>query len=305
MTDKKNKIFDDLETNGILEKFRNGLGIDSDLHFDKKTAYHVSKYNVEGDKSYFVKRTDNKTSVSSIASSNLCEKAGILTPPVYMLADKKNKTIHTLQQNVEEIDDFETMLANEDIEYTKIQKKLFGKFKWQMFYDEEILANLLQFMTPKCLTEFQNMFLVDELRTDVDRHTKNYFFYKTKDSKKYQGVIAIDLELLAIYNYCGVNKESFTNFLVYPYQTALPHQLYDKACYSQRMSDMRQLLQDGVLSEANLNAMLSALEFDFPKEMKKVCKNGRLGIRERNEIVSPIERLWEYNRKNIGKDLGL
>ena len=304
MKDKKNNIFEDLEARGIVEKFNKGLGTD-DIQFDKKMAYHVSKYKLQDGKSFFVKDSDNQTSVASVASSKLCSEAGILTPPVYALADKKKKTIKTLQQNVEEIDDFETMLANDDIEYTKIQSKLFGKFKWQMFYDEELIANFLKFMTPNCLTQFQNMFLVDELRTDVDRHTKNYFFYKTKDSKKYQGVIAIDLDLLVIYNYCGVNKEDFTNFLVFPYQTALPHQLYDKVCYSQRMSDMRQLLQDGVLSEANLKAMMSALEFDFPKEMKKVCKTGKLGMRERNEIVSPIERLWEYNQKTIGKDLGL
>lgn len=304
MADKKNQIFDDLEAGGIVEKFNKGLGEKGDMKPVAQMSYYVKKYTDDG-KSYFVKSSDKNKGIASVVSSKLCEDVGILTPPVYMLSGKDNKSIKTLQQSVEDIDGFETLLANEDVEYTKIQKKVFGKFKWQLFYDEELIADLLKSMTPSCLTQFQNMYLVDELRTDIDRHTKNYFFYKTKDSKKYQGVIAIDLELMAIYTYCGAQKGDFINFLAQPYQTALPHQLYDKVSYIQRMSDMRQLLQDGVLSESNIKAILDALEYDFPKEMKKACKQKKVGLKERNAIVSPIERLWEYNRKTIGKDLGM
>ena len=304
MTRGKNNIFDDLEASGIVEKFNKGLGEKGDMKPIAQMSYYVKKY-IDDGKSYFVKSSDNNKGIASVVSSKLYEDVGILTPPVYMISGKDKKSIKTIQQGVEDIDGFETLLANEDVEYTKIQKKVFGKFKWQLFYDEELICDLLKSMTPSCLTQFQNMYLVDELRTDIDRHTKNYFFYKTKNSKKYQGVIAIDLELMAIYTYCGAQKGDFTNFLAQPYQTALPHQLYDKVSYIQRMSDMRQLLQDGVLSESNINAILDALEYDFPKEMKKACKQKKVGLKERNAIVSPIERLWEYNQKTIGKDLGM
>ena len=76
-------------------------------------------------------------------------------------------------------------------------------------------------------------------------------------------------------------------------------------CYKQRITDMRQLAQDGVLSTENVNAITGALEYDFPKEMKSACKDSRLGFGERNEIVKPVERLWEYNRQTIGRDLGM
>lgn len=304
MAEKKNQIFEDLQKSGVVERFNKGLGKKGDLQPVDQMSYYVKKYTDDG-KSYFVKNSDNNKGLASVVSSKLCEDVGILTPPVYMLSGNDKKNIKTLQQSVEDIDGFETLLASDDIEYTKIQNKVFGKFKWQMFYDDELVFDLLKSMTPSCLTQFQNMYLVDELRTDIDRHTKNYFFYKTKDSKKYQGVIAIDLELMAIYTYCGTKKDDFTNFLVQPYQTALPHQLYDKVSYLQRMSDMRQLLQDGVLSESNIKAILDALEYDFSKEMKKACKQKKVGLKDRNAIVSPIERLWEYNRKTIGKDLGM
>jgi hypothetical protein len=110
---------------------------------------------------------------------------------------------------------------------------------------------------------------------------------------------------MQIYNYCGSKKEDFANFLVCPYQTATPHQSYDNACYKQRLIDMRQLMQDDVLSASNINAITSALEYDFPKEIKSVCKYSKLKLGEKNDIVKPVERLWEYNRETIGKDLGM
>ena len=304
MTDRKNNFFDDLKSNGVVDKFANSLDSDK-VKLTDQMSYYVSKYKLDGDKSYFVKQSDELKSVASIASARLCEKSGILTPPIYMLRGKNKKSIKTLQQNVGDIDGIETILARDDIEYSQIQKKVFGKFKWQMFYDEELVRDLMRFMTLDCLTQFKNMFLIDELRTDVDRHTKNYFFYKTKDSKKYQGVIAIDLELMAIYEYCGAHKDDFINFLAHSYQSSLPHQVYDRVNYIQRVSDMRQLLQDGVLSEANIKAMVAALEHDFPADMKEICKQNRFRGKDKNEIIVPIERLWEYNQKTIGKDLGL
>ena len=297
-------FFEDLEKTGVVKKFSNGLD-DEDISLTDKMSYYISKYKLKGGKSYYVKSSGELKAVSSIASARLCDSVGILTPPVYMLSGKNRKAIKTIQPNVEEVEGIEAILARNDIEYSRIQQRAFGKFKWQMFYDEELICKLLQFMTFDCFTQFQNMFLIDELRTDIDRHTKNYFFYKSKDDKKYQGVIAIDLELMAIYNYCGAKKEDFTNFLVYPYQSSLPQQLYDKVSYGQRIYDMRQLLQDGVLSEENLNAILDALEYDFPADMNSICKKNKMSRKDRNEIVSPIERLWEYNQKTIGKDLGL
>ncbi len=297
--------FCDLDAIGIVDRLQKGLNINDVLKFVQRKSDCVTKYQFANGKTGFVKNVDIKTGIASIASSRLYEKIGILTPPVYFIAKKDKYTIQTIQPNVEDLDGVKTILANNDLEYTKIQTRAFGKYKWQIFYDKQLIATLLKFMTPSCLTALQNMFLVDELRTDGDKHLENYFFYKTKGSDKYEGVIGIDLDLMQIYNYCGSKKEDFANFLVYPYQTATPHQSYDYVCYKQRIADMRQLVQDDVLSTSNINAITSTLEHDFPKEIKNACKDGKLGFSERNEICKTIERLWEYNRKTIGKDLGM
>ena len=299
----KNNFFYDFDAKVIADKLKKGANVDDEIKFVQKQSDCVAKYQVADGKTCFVKDVDIKTGVSSIASSKLYEKIGILTPPVSFVAKKDRYTIQTIQPNVEDVEGVKTILANSDLEYKKISTRVFGKYKWQMFYDESLVAALLKFMTPSCLTAFKNMFLVDELRTDGDKHLKNYFFYKSKDSNKYEGIIGIDLDLMQIYNYCGSKKEDFANFLVYPYQTATPHQAYDNVSYKQRITDMRQLVQDDVLSASNINAIKSALEYDFPKEMKNACKDSKLGFGEKNEIVKPIERLWEYNRETIGRDL--
>ena len=297
--------FCDLDAIEIVDKLQKGLNINDVLKFVHKVSDCVTKYKFANGKTGFVKNVDIKTGIVSIASSRLYKSIGILTPAVSFVSKKDKYTIQTIQPNVEDIDGATTILANNDLEYTKIQTKAFGKYKWQIFYDEDLIATLLKFMTPNCLTALQNMFLVDELRTDGDKHLKNYFFYKTKDSDKYEGIIGIDLDLMQIYNYCGSKKEDFENFLVYPYQTATPHQSYDYVCYKQRIADMQQLAQDNVLSSSNINAITSTLQHDLPKEIKKACKDCNLRFGERNNIVQPVERLWEYNRKTIGKDLGM
>ena len=301
----KNISFYDLQTSGVIDKLKNGKTIDDVLKFVQRKSDCVAKYEVPDGKTCFVKDVYTKTGISSIASSRLYEKAGILTPPVHLVTKKDSYTIQTIQPNVEDIDGVKTILANSDLEYKKIQTMAFGKYKWQIFYDEDLIATLLEFMTPSCLTSFQNMFLVDELRTDGDKHLKNYFFYKTKDSDKYEGVIGIDLDLMQILNYCGSKKDDFTRFLFCPYQTATPHQAYDNTCYKERITDMCQLAQDGVLSTSNIDAITTALDCDFPKEIKSACKDSKLGFGERNDIIKPVERLWEYNRETIGRELGM
>ncbi len=305
MTNKRKVFFYDLKACGIIDKFRSGPKVNDAIKFIYMNSNGLSLYKDQSGKSFFVKETDIKTGVAAIASSRLYSHVGIATPPVSFLSKKDKYTMQTLQQNVEGISGLETILAGDDVEYKKIGTQAFGRYKWELFYDERLMATLLKFMTPDCLTQFQNMYLVDELRTDGDKHLKNYFFYKTKDSEKYQGLIAVDLDLMQIYNYCGTKKADFTNFLVYPYQTALPHQTYDNTSYKNRIDNMRQLVQDDVLSTSNIDTLKDTLEFDYPQEMSNVCKETKVSHAEKKELVKPVEGLWEYNRETLGKDLGL
>ncbi len=305
MNNKSPIFFYDLKACGIIDKFRKEPKVGDAIKFLYKNSHGLSLYQTKEGPSVFLKETDIITGVSSIASSRLYGHVGIATPPVSFVEKKDKYTMQTIQQNVEGIGGLETILADDDIEFRKIQTQAFGKYKWQLFYDARLIANLLRFMDAECLTQFQNMYLVDEMRTDGDKHLKNYFLYKSKESERYQGLIAVDLDLMQIYYYGGSKKTDFANFLYYPYQTVTPQQLSDNVAYRQRVEDMRQLIKDDVLSESNVNAITSALEFDYPKEMSNVCKEAKVSFVERKEIIKPVERLWEYNRETLGKDLGL
>ena len=258
-----------------------------------------------GNGSYFLKNTDNVHAIASVASSKMYREIGIATPPVFLLKNRNKTNAQTIQQNASEILGLASVLAQNDLEYAKINRRVFGKFKWEMFYDAELQNTFLNFMTPDCFEQLQNIFLVDEIRTDMDRHLGNYFFVKRKESSKYEGVVAIDLEQMVIYNFCGTTKDDFSNFLVTPYASATPHQAIDEASYFQRVQQLRETIQDGVLSQNNIQVLVDALKYDFPAEIKKTAKQRNIHGKEKKKIVNPVQRLWEFNNKTIGKDLGI
>ena len=269
-----------------------------------QTNDSVNRYLIN-DIGYFTKKTNNKQSAASIASARMYQNSGILTPQIYLIKPGKNQTNKSIQKDATTIDNIISVLAKNVIEYTSIDNIVSGKHKWDIFYDEALYSAFLNFMTPQCLENYTNMFLNDEIRTDTDRHSKNYFLFKSPESEKYEGVIAIDLENMIIYNYCGTNKNDFNNFLCFPYSSETPQKVQDYKCYLQRVRDIRQLIQDDVLFKGNIDSLKQSLSYDLPKEIKKVSKEQGSRLSDRKQAVAPIERLWEYNQKTIGKDLGL
>lgn len=298
-------IFRDMEEQGLIEKFKTRRQIKNAKHI-KYINPNVEKIFIEKpSSSCILKKSNDAQGLVAVASSRMYNKAGIQTPQIFLVGGGDKKVVQTIQEDVSENDDFETTLAGDDIEFTKICWNVFGKFKWQIFYDANYQYGLLKLMTEECLEQLKNMFLADELRTDIDRHTKNYFFYKRKGSDKYEGVIVIDLDQMVIYNYCHGKKGEFEDFLLYAYETEIPQMKLDNVCYKQRVKDIRELIQDGVMSEKNIETLKKMLMYDFPSEVKKVCKQQGLRHKAKNMLVDPIERLWEYNNNTIGKELGL
>lgn len=298
-------IFRDLEEEGLL----NVLWAKSkpkNIKLVKKIKTDVDKVSIGSVSSKFViKRSNAPNGILSVAASKMYKDAGIQTPQVHLLRTDEKLLVNTIQEDVVDINGFETYLPAHDVDFIEIEKRLFSKFKWQVFYDRGLEDLFLQFMTKECLEQLKNIFLADEMRTDVDRHLKNFFFYKRKGSDKYEGIIVFDLDLMAVYKYCGTKKGEFESFLFYPYQSATPQIVEDNACYMQRVRDIRELIQDGVLSDGNINVMKSILQTDFSEEIKKACKKQKLPRKFVNKAVIPAERLWDYNRETIGKDLGL
>ncbi len=254
---------------------------------------------------FILKQTDNNTALAGIASASMYNDIGILTPKIHLVNDKNKLETTTLQQDVSAINFLHTVLAGLDLEYTQIVDGFYEKNKWSLFYDSNLIFNLLKFMTPECLDQLKNVFLIDELRTDIDRHTRNYFFYKRKESDKYEGIITIDLEQMVIFLHCDGGKDDFSNFLLIPYESSTPQQKYDYTCYNQRVRDIRELIQDGVLSKNNIETLINALKHDFPADVSAAVRSKKLHGKSKNKIVDPIKRLWEYNQNTVGKDLEL
>lgn len=297
--------FLDFEAQSVLKKLEKQSGRKTNVKVVESFSSNVKKCKIDGDTNEFLlKESPNAQAIAGIASAKMYNNIGIETPPVQMLKSKGTST-NTIQQDVLTIDGILSTLAGDDVEYASIERKVLGKFKWQVFYDSNTAKMFLQFMTPECLEQLKNVFLVDEVRTDYDRHIKNYFFYKNKEAEKYQGVIVIDLEQMAVYQYCGTKKDDFASFLLYPYSSATPQQAIDFECYKQRVKDIQEMIQDGVLSEKNIEVLLGAMKYDFPAELKQACKQRKLRVSERNKIITPVQRLWEYNQNTIGKELGL
>ena len=300
MRDKSIGHFSDLEAQGVLKALEKQQKVGVKMLGD--VSSNIKRYKAGEGRDILLKDSPNTQAIAGVASSKMYNSIGIETPPIYMLKSKGPYT-STVQQDVLTIEDVLSTLAGDDLEYASIEKKVLGKFKWQIFYDSNMIRMFLEFMTPECLEQLKNVFLVDELRTDYDRHVKNYFFYKSKNSDKYEGVIVIDPEQMIIYKYCGTKKEEFDSFLLYPYSSATPQQVVDIACYRQRVNDIREMIQDGVLSKQNIEVLLGALKYDFPAEIKQACRQRKLKRSERNKIITPAQRLWEYNQKTIGKEL--
>ncbi len=304
MTDLADKLLVDLQKAGVLEKFASIKK--EDVLTSKYLAENVQKI-VIGDNMprCILKQSCNQHGIASITASKMYKKIGILTPQTYMVNSREKYYTKTIQQDVSTLDGLVSVLAGQDLKYSQIRNKVFGKYKWQMFYDISLEEEFLQYMTPDCLEALQNIFLVDELCTDGDRHIKNYFFYRHTNSDRYEGVIAIDLDIMAIFNYCGKHKYEFESFIATPYSSATPQQVNDNTCYLNRVKNLQTLIQDGVLSNGNIQAMKMALSYDLPAQIKSTCQARKLRRGETNRMVIPLQRLWEYNSQTVGRELGM
>lgn len=297
--------FCDLESNGTIKMLRSKKW-PGRVDLVEQVKCDVDKISVPGKSSnLIVKRAIAPKGLLSIASSKIYKRAGIQTPEVYGIGTCDRRLVNTIQEDVSNINGLEIILPYNDVDFKKINKKVFGKYKWQIFYDRNLENTFLQFMTPECLEQLKEVFLADELRTDIDRHIKNYFFYKEKGSDKYQGIIVIDLDQMIIYNYCMCHPENFEAFVNYNYPSSTPQMADDSVCYRQRVRDIMELIQDGVLSDRNIEMMKTLLQEDFAQEIKMACKQQGLSRKQRNEAALPVEMLWDYNRETVGRELGL
>lgn len=259
-------------------------------------------------KDYFCKTIgDIEDNLQAIASSHLFNEIGVLSPPIYVLKENENYECYSQISQSVYLPEFDCSLLPCEIGYyDRLLSTSKGRTdNWCILYDRLYKDYFLTFMTPECLEELINMFLIDELRTESDRHMKNYFLYKNKGSKKFNGVIAIDHDLISLIDTDCIYQKLFKSFLKHKYWSNSPTLNCVYISYEDRIKRLRQMLDDGVLSEENVTALKDALTFDFPGKIKETGEYYNVKKRKVNGIYTPISFLWDYNRKELGKDLEL
>jgi hypothetical protein len=125
-----------------------------------------------------------------IISSKMYNDLGILNPPVLPL--QKGNDYKTFTQDLKTLKNLEITQACDVPQLGYLHKHRLITYKWQVLHNQRLRDYYLSFMTEECFNELVSLFLVDELKTDNDRHNENFFLYKKRTSDKYEGVFAID-----------------------------------------------------------------------------------------------------------------
>lgn len=252
---------------------------------------------------FYYKPWKNEYSINSITSSEMYNKCGLITPPVYKLSSRKS---YEISQDVNSIKDGTSVIAKNIPELGKIRKTFnLESYKWSLLYDKDIRDAFLEFMTPECFEEFVLMFILAELRTDVDLHPQNYFLFKHKLAEKFEKAIPIDLELSRILDYTNRESSSFKDFLFRNYDSYSPHMAVDGyANYRDRIYNLREVIADSVLSKNQIDVIKKCLAYNFAEQFRENFRK----LNEKGNFLDVYElfaNLWEYNRNNLGRELDL
>lgn len=274
--------------------------------------------------SVFVKKWNKTNSVINIATSNMYGNIGVLTPRVHVLYNYpsyrrflgKNKLVDNRFGGVStftkdatsmpaiECDTIDHIFSKEDkycLPFT------LGHYQWKALYFKDVRDVFLKYMTPQCFDELVGECLMAELRTDIDRNFENQLLYKRRGGDKYEGVIPIDFENVDILKHIGngkVDKSKFVSFLVTPYTTATMTGGLSWGGYASRLKDIKEVISDGMVSKENIAKLKDYLNYDMRGEILKTYK-GEECSKTIKSVAQMYDMLWEYNRKELDKELSL
>ena len=141
----------------------------ADSHIAKESEYdRVELYHVNGTPMY-AKPWNGSFAINAVASAQMYNELGILTPPLYLMQKKKKKdsdkfhslfdgysklakqckdmiSMSTLQQDVYSLKYFYCELAEDVVKQQGIKFDRFHKFKWQVLYDSDLRRKFLEYI---------------------------------------------------------------------------------------------------------------------------------------------------------------
>lgn len=251
-------------------------------------------------KPYYLKDNFGKMSIVDIASSQMYNDIGLPTPPVHMIDIPTKPNIQIATQDVNSTNGLIFTIAHSSI----VEREVFSyakerNNKWDNMYDTFIQEELLKYMTTQCLEQLNTLHLLDETRTEGDRHLGNYFFYKSPDSDKYEGVLPIDNEFARIVFDYVRTADDFKYFLNRRYASPTVLCSRDYRSLKERMDNIKQLIYDNKLSRNQIDILKRELNYDLPAKIKGIKTSPYLKP-EKNIAYDGMARLWEYHHGNDG-----
>lgn len=302
------EYFRDLDRAGLKKEDGNFVVDDARVvMFDRDMIYKSSPSLTIDGVEYFAKQHKYARSIGDVASAKMYRKIGFTTPPLYTLKETNNigrEDCFIISQNIKEIGGYD-FITEEDLMLSEIG--VFPSINGSDFaplYDESVRDRLLEFMTEECLDERIGLGLNDCIRTEMDRHGENCYYYKRRESEKYEGIVPIDHEFMRIVYDGMYNRDELKTILNEPYFSYTFIGDTQKTTYADRVTEILDLIHSGKIKEKQIIQLKEALRFDLPKAMKEVADNPFL-MPYAYRPLEQVKRLWEYNRDTVGKELGL
>lgn len=302
------KYFENLEKNnhkikgGSISYDQNRMAL-----IDTCDVYGMRTYEVIIDGTrYYAKDLSEVRSIAEIASSQMYNDIGVTTPPVSTVELPKQglfskpKTI-LVNQDLKSIKGIKFTQAIDFHKMDEVKKFIYSggltKDRWSPLYNNDLRRFYEQYMTKDCFDDLISLTLVDELRGERDRHGCNYFFYRFQNSDKLQGVVPIDNEMVAV-----ADHDTFDEFMYMPYSSASPIGLSDHKNYVSRVRDIKELIQDSVLSPTQINLIRKEINYDLPQAIKNVG-NAHAFKKDHQKAYDLIAPQWEYNYDELSREL--
>ena len=249
--------------------------------------------------------------------SRMFNKCEIATPITTPITSYSGEIVLTVSQDLHEIGkkvNANTMTLEEyKRQRPKTTKTLFTldeENKWGLLTNPRKKEIAKELMTKDCLDTINSTALLQECVTYTDGHRLNYIAFINPDTGIVECIAPIDLEFNEILYQtmfkCSDSKTAFKEFLQQPYFSATTFGGFDdEQTYSERLKTIQNLLNKGKLSKNNIAVLKTALEYNLGEELEKLGKKAKAIKKHYNPSIEQAKYLWEYNRKHLGRDLGM
>lgn len=268
----------------------------------------VERCKVSG-KSFYLKRVnpfeEELNGVNEMALGNAYNDLGVNSVVGYPVLQNKGHRYDTVKMLTQDV----CKLKGLDVEIgSKVLSELDKKYpykrtsSWEIVRNSRVKGDLLEIMTEECYNKLVNMHLLDNLTTNCDRHSNNYFFVKSKGSDKWEDIVTIDHEYLGVVEYeCvgGNTYECIENYVKNKHSMIMPMDTHKELSHSHRIKSINQMIDKGKLSDQNIALLRNATEYDLLGAYDKILNKYQINSETLDYYRRLIDGLWEYNRKNL------